>query len=150
MTANEFRKLALEIRGAVERSHMHHPDFRVAGKIFASLGYPDQDWAMVKLTPEQQRKCIKDAPAVFKLCSGAWGRQGATNIYLPAANASMVRAALDAAANSVISKKKKKTPNVERPTRNDSGKPTARFGKTRSRKSVEAGWDRFRRFEIAE
>src|SRR5436309_1027721 len=76
MTANEFRKLALEIRGAVERSHMHHPDFPVAGKIFASLGYPDQDWAMVKLTPEQQRKCIKDAPTVFKLCSGAWGWQG--------------------------------------------------------------------------
>ncbi len=118
MTANEFRKLALEIRGAVERSHMHHPDFRVAGKIFASLGYPDQDWAMVKLTPEQQRKCIKDAPTVFKLCSGAWGWQGATNIYLPAANASMVRAALDAAANSVISKKKKKTPNVQRRTSN--------------------------------
>ena len=118
MTANEFRKLALEIRGAVERSHMHHPDFRVAGKIFASLGYPDQGWAMVKLTPEQQRKCIKDAPAVFKLCSGAWGRQGATNIYLPAATASIVRAALDAAANNVISKKKKKTLNDQRRTSN--------------------------------
>ena len=118
MTANAFRKLALKIRGAVERSHMNHPDFRVAGKIFASLGYPDQGWAMVKLTPEEQRKCIKDAPAVFKLCSGAWGWQGATNIYLPAANASMVRAALDAAANSVISKKKKKTPNVQRRTSN--------------------------------
>jgi hypothetical protein len=112
MTANEFRKLALEIRGAVEGSHMHHPDFRVTGKIFASLGYPDQGCAMVKLTREQQRKCIKDAPAVFKLCSGAWGRQGATNIYLPAANASIVRAALDSAANNVISKKKK-TPNVQ-------------------------------------
>ena len=119
MTANEFRKLALEIRGAVERSHMHHPDFPVAGKIFASLGYPDQDWAMVKLTPEQQRKCIKDAPAVFKLCSGAWGRQSGTNIYLSAANASMVRAALDAAANSVISKKKKKKMrNIQRRTSN--------------------------------
>jgi len=107
MTANEFRKLALKIRGAVERSHMHHPDFRVAGKIFASLGYPDQGWAMVKLTPEEQRKCIKDAPAVFKLCSGAWGRQGATNVYLPAAEVSIVRSALDAAAKNVASRLKK-------------------------------------------
>jgi len=107
MTANEFRKLALKIRGAVERSHMNHPDFRVAGKIFASLGYPDQGWAMVKLTPEEQRKCIKDAPAVFKLCSGAWGRQGATNVYLPAAEVSIVRSALDAAAKNVASRLKK-------------------------------------------
>jgi len=107
MTANAFRKLALKIRGAVERSHMNHPDFRVAGKIFASLGYPDQGWAMVKLTPEEQRKCIKDAPAVFKLCSGAWGRQGATNVYLPAAEVSIVRSALDAAAKNVASRLKK-------------------------------------------
>ena len=118
MTANEFRKLALEIRGAVERSHMHHPDFPVAGKIFASLGVPDKNWGMVKLTPEQQQAFIEKAPKVFKPCSGAWGWQGATNIYLPAANASMVRAALDAAANSVISKKKKKTPNIQRRTSN--------------------------------
>jgi len=107
MTANAFRELALKIRGPVERSHMNHPDFRVAGKIFASLGYPDQGWAMVKLTPEEQRKCIKDAPAVFKLCSGAWGRQGATNVYLPAAEVSIVRSALDAAAKNVASRLKK-------------------------------------------
>ena len=102
MTANAFRKLALKIRGAVEHSHMNHPDFRVAGKIFASLGYPDQGWAMVKLTPEEQRKCIKDAPAVFKLCSGAWGRQGATNVHLGAAKRSLVRNALDAATKNVV------------------------------------------------
>jgi hypothetical protein len=113
MTANEFRKLALEIRGAVERSHMHHPDFRVAGKIFASLGAPDKSWGMVKLTPEQQRQFIEKAPETFKPCSGAWGRQGATNVYLPAAKVSILRAALDAAAKNVGSKKKKKTPNVQ-------------------------------------
>lgn len=112
MTANEFRKLALEIPAAVERSHMNHPDFRVAGKIFASLGYPDQGWAMVKLTPEHQRTFIEKAPEIFKPCSGAWGRQGATNVYLPAARVRIVRSALDAAANNVISKKKK-TPNAQ-------------------------------------
>src|SRR6266536_5416594 len=101
MTANEFRKLALEIRGAVERSHMHHPDFRVAGKIFASLDAPDKSWGMVKLTPEQQRTFIEKAPETFKPCSGAWGRHGATNVYLPAAKVSIVRSAMEAAAKNV-------------------------------------------------
>jgi len=50
MTVQEFQKIALEILGAVERSHMNHPDFRVAGKIFASLGIPDENYGMVKLT----------------------------------------------------------------------------------------------------
>ena len=108
MTTDEFRKMALEIPTAVERLHMNHPDFRVAGKIFASLGAPDESWGMVKLTPEQQRAFIEKAPEVFKPCSGAWGRQGATNVYLAAAKASLVRAALDAAAKNVASRAKKK------------------------------------------
>jgi hypothetical protein len=108
MTTDEFRKMALEIPKAVERSHMNHPDFRVAGKIFASLGAPDESWGMVKLTPEQQRVFIAKAPQVFKPCSGAWGRQGATNVYLAAAKASLVGAALDAAAKNVASRTKKK------------------------------------------
>lgn len=99
--------MALEIPMAVERSHMNHPDFRVAGKIFATLGAPDDSWGMVKLTPEQQREFIKTAPKVFKPCSGAWGRQGATNVYLPAAKVSIVRAALDSAAKNVVSRVKK-------------------------------------------
>jgi len=108
MTTDEFRKMALEIPTAVERLHMNHPDFRVAGKIFASLGAPDESWGMVKLTPERQRAFIEKAPEVFKPCSGAWGRQGATNVYLAAAKASLVRAALDAAAKNVASRAKKK------------------------------------------
>src|SRR6266436_89118 len=129
MTSDDFRKMALEIPAAVERSHMNHPDFRVAGRIFASLGVPDKNWGMVKLTPEQQRRFIEKAPKVFKPCSGAWGRAGATNVYLPSAKASVVRAALDAAADNVGSKKKK-TSNpvkktgqaVQHPTPNDSDK----------------------------
>jgi hypothetical protein len=101
MTTDEFRKMTLEIPTAVERSHMNHPDFRVAGKIFASLGVPDQTWGMVKLTPEQQRAFIEKAPKIFKPCKGAWGRQGYTNIYLASAKTSLVRAALDSAANNV-------------------------------------------------
>jgi len=52
---------------------MNHPDFRLAGKIFASLGVPDKSWGMVKLTPEQQRAFIEKAPKIFKPSSGSWG-----------------------------------------------------------------------------
>ena len=97
---------------------MNHPDFRVAGKIFASLGVPDENWGMVKLTPEQQGTFIEKAPEIFKPCSGAWGRQGATNVYLTAAKATIVRTALDAAAKNVANKKLRKTPNVQRRTSN--------------------------------
>jgi hypothetical protein len=99
--------MALEIPSAVERSHMNHPDFRVSGKIFASLGVPNKNWGMMKLTPEQQRAFMVKAPDVFKPCSGAWGRQGYTNVYLPSAKASMVRAALNAASTSVADRAKK-------------------------------------------
>jgi hypothetical protein len=108
MITNEFRKLALEIPNAVERSHMNHPDFRVGGKIFASLGVPNKAWGMVKLRPEQQRAFIEKAPNVFKPCSGAWGRQGCTNVYLPAAKLRIVRGALDAAARNVAARAKRK------------------------------------------
>jgi hypothetical protein len=118
MTTDEFRKMALEIPMSVERSHMNHPDFRVAGKIFASLGVPDKNWGMVKLTSEQQRTFVKKAPKVFKPCSGTWGRQGYTNVYLAAAKARIVHAALDAAAKNIASQKKKKTPNGQHRTAN--------------------------------
>ena len=101
MTNDDFRRLALKISGAIQRAHMHHPDFRIAGKIFASLGVPDQNWGMVKLTREQQRAFIEKAPQIFKPSSGAWGRQGYTNVYLPAASVTIIRTALDAAAKNV-------------------------------------------------
>ncbi len=81
---------------------MRHPDFRVAGKIFASLGVPDE----VKLAPDQQRAVIKKAPKIFKPCPGAWGRRGYTNVYLPVAGVAVVREALDAAAKNACLKKK--------------------------------------------
>ena len=95
--------MALEIPASIEASHMNHPDFRLGGKIFATLGVPDENWGMVKLTPEQQRSFIEKTPKVFKPCSGAWGRQGATNVYLAAAEVRMVRTALDFAAKNVSS-----------------------------------------------
>jgi len=82
MTANDFRRLALSFPKTEERAHMHHPDFRVVGKIFATLGYPEDGWAMVKLTPLEQEMFVKAQPAVFNPCTGAWGRRGCTNVRL--------------------------------------------------------------------
>ncbi len=70
---------------------MHHPDFRVRGKIFATLGYPDDTHGMVKLTPEQQHDFIKSEPNVFAPSKGAWGRGGSTIVKLKAAAKTTVR-----------------------------------------------------------
>jgi hypothetical protein len=97
MTTNDFRELALSFPEAVESAHMRHPDFRVGGRIFATLGYPDEDWAMVKLSGDAQKEFVRRDPGVFKPVKGAWGRQGGTNIYLPSATIEIVREALTAA-----------------------------------------------------
>jgi hypothetical protein len=97
MTPNEFRELALSFPEAIESEHMHHPDFRVGGRIFATLGYPDEDSAMVKLSPDEQKELVRTGPGVFKPVKGAWGRQGATTINLPAATIDIAREALTAA-----------------------------------------------------
>jgi len=97
MTPNEFRKLALSFPETEERGHMNHPDFRVAGKIFATLGYPDRSWGMVKLTPVEQEMLVEAEPTVFVPAKGAWGRQGSTTVNLKAAKKEMVRSALAAA-----------------------------------------------------
>ena len=97
VTENEFRRLALSLPEAEERSHMGHPDFRVGGKIFATLGYPGKHWAMVKLTPDQQDLLVRAEPDVFAPIKCAWGRRGATNVRLEAAKKASVRRALVAA-----------------------------------------------------
>jgi len=85
MTADDFRNLALSLPEAVESAHMGHPDFRVGGKIFATLGAPDEAWGMVKLTPAQQKKFVREEPEIFVPVKGGWGRRGATNVQLQAA-----------------------------------------------------------------
>ena len=97
MTTEDFRRSALGCPGAVESTHMNHPDFRMNGKIFASLGYPDEEWGMVKLTPEQQRSFVERQPEVFKPCNGAWGRRGCTNVHLASARRKIVSDAIEAA-----------------------------------------------------
>ena len=97
MTPDDFRKLALSFSEAVESAHMRHPDFRVGGKIFATLGYPDENSAVVKLRPEEQKEFVRNNPEVFSPVKGAWGRQGSTQVYLPAAKLDIAREALTAA-----------------------------------------------------
>jgi hypothetical protein len=97
MTRNDFRRLALSLPETEERSHMNHPDFRVAGKLFATLDYPGKGWAMVKLTPVEQEMFVEDQPKVFNPCNGAWGRRGCTNVSLKSAKKSTMQRALLAA-----------------------------------------------------
>src|SRR5258708_35979977 len=77
VTAEQFRRLALNFPEAHESSHMRHPDFRVrGGKLFATLAYPDTKWGMVKLTPEQQEEFVRAEPEAFEPVKGGWGRGG--------------------------------------------------------------------------
>ncbi len=94
MTDDTFRRIALSLPETSESAHMAHPDFRVRGKIFATLGWPDKTWGMVKLTPEDQEVLVAAEPAVFTPVKGGWGRQGNTNVRLDAASEATLRSAL--------------------------------------------------------
>ena len=93
MTATQFRRLALALEGVVEGEHMTHPDFRVGGRIFASL-QPGLKKGMVSLSPEEQTRFMDDAPKTFEPAAGAWGRGGSTLVNLAAADQELVGAAL--------------------------------------------------------
>jgi hypothetical protein len=98
VTAEQFRRLALGFPEAIESSHMNHPDFRVrGGKIFATLAYPDKQWGMVKLSPEQQEEFVRAKPEVFVQVKGGWGRGGATSVLLRVAKSRELRPAMAAA-----------------------------------------------------
>jgi hypothetical protein len=97
MTADGFRRIALGLADAVEGAHMGHPDFRVGGKVFATLGYPRDGHAMVKLAPDEQAFFVGSEPATFAPTNGAWGKAGSTIVTLRAAKQAAVRAALVAA-----------------------------------------------------
>jgi hypothetical protein len=105
MTPGAFRRITLSMPEAVEGSHQGHPDFRVGGKVFATIGYPDARYAMVKLTPAQQAKLVAEAPDMFAPVPGGWGRGGSTNIVLAAADEAAVQSALATAWENVALKR---------------------------------------------
>jgi hypothetical protein len=97
MTAAEFRRIALSMPEASEGAHMEHPDFRVGGKIFATLGYPDADHGMVVLPPEEQERLVKSDSVAFAPAKGAWGLRGSTCVRLEAVDVPTLRRAMEIA-----------------------------------------------------
>lgn len=97
MNAEDFRRLALRLEGAEESSHMGAPDFRVGGRIFATLASQSQGYGNLMLTPEAQAEFVAEEPGVFVPIAGGWGRMGATHIVLADANEDLLAGALHAA-----------------------------------------------------
>jgi hypothetical protein len=104
MTLNDFRRLALSFPEAVEAEHMDHPDFRVGGKIFATLAYPDKTYGMVKLPLLDQDKFVQEYPEVFTPVPGYWGKNGATHVHLKKATKKILEPALAVAWRNVAPK----------------------------------------------
>ena len=105
MTEEAFRKLALALPEAVEASHMGHPDFRVAGKIFATIPKPGQGMGMVKLTPDEQERFLSADPKAFERVNGTWGLRGATYVRLRVVKSAIAREALRSAWQSTAPKR---------------------------------------------
>lgn len=94
MDVDDFRRIALSFEGAEESSHMGNPDFRVGGRIFATLSSADQGYGNLMLTLEQQEAFVEELPKVFLPIAGGWGRMGMTHIRLAAANEDVLAGAL--------------------------------------------------------
>ncbi|WGR95715.1 MmcQ/YjbR family DNA-binding protein [Bradyrhizobium sp. ISRA443] len=108
MSQDRFRKIALSLPDAIESAHQGHADFRVGKRIFATLGYPDEDWGMVKLTPEQQAMIVEAEPEIFRPVPGGWGKGGSTNVRLAKADATTLRSALKLAWDNITAKPTRK------------------------------------------
>jgi hypothetical protein len=113
MNAEDFRRIALSFEGAEESSHMGSPDFRVGGKIFATLASERQGYGNLKLRPEQQADFVRELPEVFLPIPGGWGRMGMTHIRLANATEDVLTGALRTAWQlrlSYTKSKKKRAP----------------------------------------
>lgn len=97
MTSADFRRIALSLPKAVEGSHFNQPDFRVGGKIFATLALESQGYGVLLLSPEDQVGMVQDEPKVFSPVPGGWGRKGSTRVCLDLVAPDILEAALKAA-----------------------------------------------------
>jgi hypothetical protein len=107
MTVDDFRRLALSLDGAEESSHRGAPDFRVGGKIFATLASQSQGYGNLMLAPDRQAGLVEEMPDVFVPVKGAWGKMGATHIRLDAATGDLLAGALRMAWNLRVEKNRK-------------------------------------------
>ena len=97
MTPGDFARIALSLEGAEEGSHMGAVDFRVGGRIFATLASQAQGYGNLALTPEQQALFCEELPEVFVPIAGGWGRMGMTHVVLARADEDVLRGALQTA-----------------------------------------------------
>jgi hypothetical protein len=117
ITIDDFRRIALSLEGAEESAHMGSPDFRVGGRIFATLAAQDQGYGNLMLTPEVQAQFIAEAPEMFVPIAGGWGRMGATHVVLAKANQDLLRGALQTAWKLRVQKNGKTKSGTKRRTR---------------------------------
>jgi len=122
MTPADFRRIALSLEGAEEGSHMGAVDFRVGGRIFATLAMVEQGYGNLMITPQLQAEFIAERPDLFQPVFGGWGRNGATHIRLAPADEDTLRGALVTAWKLRVEKNKK--PGSKSPAKR-SGKPIA-------------------------
>jgi hypothetical protein len=104
MTGADFRRIALGMDGAEEGSHFGNPDFRVGGKIFATLSLEREGYGVLLLNPEQQAGMVEDAPEVFSPVPGGWGRKGSTRVLLAKVPPDVLEAALRTAWQNRVAK----------------------------------------------
>jgi hypothetical protein len=116
MNAKQFRRLVLGLESVTEGAHMGHPDFRLDGRIFATLT-ADEKTGMVSLTPEQQERFMREHPATFTPAAGAWGRGGSTLVPLAAADPDVVGEAATVAWQNAAAKNAAKKSSRSRPRR---------------------------------
>jgi hypothetical protein len=107
LNANDFRRIALSLEGAEESSHMGAPDFRVGGRIFATLASQKEGYGNLMLTLEQQLLFVEELPEVFLPIEGGWGRMGMTHIRLAVANEDVLSGALRTAWQLRVDKNRK-------------------------------------------
>lgn len=93
MTADDFRRIALGLPEAAAGSHMGQEDFRVGGKIFATLTEA-KDFGMASLSPGEQEMLCAAEPAVFAPVPGGWGLKGATRVFYGQADEATLTSAL--------------------------------------------------------
>jgi len=110
MNSSDFRRLALSLEGAEEGSHMGAVDFRVGGRIFATLAAVKQGYGNLMLTPEHQAAFVAEAPDIFIPIPGGWGRNGATHVVLAKANEDLLLGALRTAWKLRVEKNQKTKP----------------------------------------
>lgn len=126
MTPDDFRRIALSFEGADEGAHMGAADFRVGGRIFATLAHVHQDFGNLMLTAEVQADFVADAPDYFLPVPGGWGRMGATHVRLADVPEDVLHGALHTAWSLRLERNRSRRPRRAPGSRTQPRRPTSR------------------------